>query len=117
MLHGGTSEDFLEQLNGGVFGDIEYDDTNNRIYFAGKVGASTFIQSIKSTDFSGEVVEVGPINGDIPFIYVDEDRQELFWAEDAQNTISSKKIDIQGITVLVDNLGPIKGLTVGFYGD
>lgn len=116
IVQNGQSEDFLT-LQGGVFGDIEYDDTNNRIYFVAKAGNNSFIQSIKATDFSGEVVEVGPINGDIPFIYVDEDRQELFWAEDAQNTISSKQVGIQGTTVHVDNLGPVKGLTVGFYGD
>jgi len=115
-VENGVSSDFLS-LTGGVFGDIDFDDTNNRIYFVAKVGASSFIQSIKTSDFSGEVVEVGPISGEIPFIYIDENRQELFWAEDTQKTISSKKVGIQGTAVLVGNLGPIRGLTVGFYGD
>jgi len=112
----GNNDHFLELVGGGIFGDIDFDDTTDRLYFVGRSGSSSFIQSIK-TDFTGERVDVGPINGDIPFIYLDEDHQELFWAEDAQNTISSKLIGASGSTVLVDNLSTVRGLTVGFYSE
>ncbi len=104
---------------GNVFGDIEYDDTNNRLYCVLKSGGSSFITSIKTSDFSDPIVETNTIIGDIPFIFIDEDRQELFWAEDTQKTISSKRIGFptSDTQVLISNLGPIRGLTVGFYGD
>ena len=116
-IENGINEPFINLDRWFVFGDIEFDDTNNRLYFVINSGNQAEIRSIKVSDFSGETVEVGPLVGTIPFMYLDEDRQELFWANDTERTISSKQISILGTTIHVQNLGPIKGLTVGFYGD
>ena len=103
-------------LSGGPFYDIDYDEKKGLLFFAEDQGSSFGIRKINP--LTGQVsAEAQSINGEVTFIFVDEETQEIFWVNNQMNEIWKKRISFQMNTAerIVSNVGKIKGIAIGNF--
>ncbi len=103
-------------LTGGPFYDIDFDNKMGLLFFAQDQDSSFGIRSVDPE--TGQIrSDAQSINGEISFIYVDEEEQEIFWANDDKKEIWKKRISFQMSSAekIVEEVGRIRGMAVGNF--
>ncbi len=103
-------------LVGNAFFDLDFDDSNGLLYFVENENGINYIKRFDPN--TGEVLEdAGPIVGEVSFLYIDEDTQEVFWVNNTDREILGKRITfpVSAATVHASNLGEVRGMAVGNF--
>ncbi|MFT4666386.1 MAG: hypothetical protein ACI8YQ_001965 [Polaribacter sp.] len=103
-------------LTGGPFYDLDFDNNKGLLFFAQDQDSSFGIRSIDPE--TGQIrSDAQSINGEISFIYIDEEEQEIFWANDDKKEIWKKRISFQMSSAekIVEEVGRIRGMAVGNF--
>ncbi|MFK7806991.1 MAG: hypothetical protein AB8F74_04230 [Saprospiraceae bacterium] len=108
-----TSKAFL---TGGPFYDLDFDNNKGLLFFAEDQDSSFGIRNI-NPETGQQREDARSINGEVTFIYVDEDEQEIFWVNDDSREIWKKRISFQmnSADKLIENVGKIRGMAVGNF--
>ena len=108
-----TNEVFL---TGGPFYDFDFDNNKGLLFFAEDQDSSFGIRNI-NPETGQEREDAKSINGEVTFIYVDEEEQDIFWVNDDDREIWKKRISFQmnSAEKLIESVGKIRGMAVGNF--
>lgn len=103
-------------LTGGPFYDLDFDNNKGWLFFAEDQDSSFGIRTI-NPETGQQREDAKSINGEVTFIYVDEEEQEVFWVNDDSREIWKKRVSFQmnSADKLIENVGKIRGMAVGNF--